>query len=420
MFKGEIISIGTELLLGQITNTNSQYISARMAEIGCPIFYHVTIGDNQDRLEKVINQTLTRSNLIIFTGGLGPTHDDITKEVFAKIINKELILDELSYKRIVQYFHQRNISMSVNNKKQALVIEGSTVFLNDNGLAPGMGVKFKDSYFIFLPGPPDEMKAMLDNYVIPWIKELIGNVVFLSKTMRFVGIGESNIDEKIIDLLEVQDNPTIALLADDGEVSVRLTAKGKNNQEALSYIKPIENEIHNRLAKYHYSNDIGPIEFVLIHFLKKNNLTISSAESATGGLIGDSITKHPGSSSVYLGGIISYSNIIKNQILNVPLEMINNYGAVSKEVAKSMAENVANSFNTDIGISVTGIAGPEPIENKPVGLIYIGISFKGDETKVYQLNLSGKRSAIKDRAVKYAFYYLWSILKEKKIIHQII
>ncbi len=410
MFRGEIISVGTELLLGQISNTNSQYISKRMAEIGCSIYFHVTVGDNSDRLGDVITQATSRSNLIVFTGGLGPTHDDITKEVFCKIVNKNLILDEFTYKKMVQYFQERNITMSKNNKKQAMVIEACTIFFNENGLAPGMGIKIDDIYYIFLPGPPTEMNPMLDNYVIPWLKNIIGNMVILSETMRFVGIGESTLDEKISDLIEGQDNPTVALLAEEGEVLVRLTAKGENNQEALNFIKPVEDEIHKRLAKYHYSNGVNSIEYVVLDLLKRLNLTISISESCTGGLVGDLITRHSGSSSVYKGGVICYNNSIKIKILNVPLEILNSKGAVSKEVAKALAENTAKIFNTDLGVSITGIAGPRSVENKPVGLIYIGIAEK-NKTKIYQLNLSGKRTTIKTRAAKHVFYYLWCILK---------
>lgn len=413
LFKGEIIAVGTELLLGQIANTNAQYISQKMAEIGVPIYYHVTVGDNAERLKAVITQAQKRSNLIILIGGLGPTQDDITKDVTAELLNKEMVLDIPSYDKIVQYFEQRNITMTENNKKQAMVIDGSTIFPNNYGLAAGVGIKVDKIHYIFLPGPPFEMKPMLDQYVVPWIKEGYHGQTFYSKVMRFTGIGEAALEDVIIDLIEKQSNPTIAPLANDGEVTIRLTAHAENKDSAIALIQPLEKEIHKRLEKYHFGFGEENIELVVFKLLKDLGLTISVSESCTGGLVGSRFTSISGSSSVYHGGVICYNNDIKHSILQVPFEVIEIQGAVSAEIAKILAENTLKLFNSDLAISITGIAGPNSIEDKPVGLIYIGISETGKDTIVKELNLSGNRRFIQRRAVKFLYYYLWYILKDR-------
>jgi len=413
MLKAEIIAVGTELLLGQIANTNAQFISQKMAEIGVPVYYHVAVGDNETRLREVIKQAQKRSNIIIFTGGLGPTKDDLTKEVAADVLNKKMVLDEMSYKKINHFFEQRQIKMTENNKKQAIVFEGSTVFPNEYGLAPGIGFEDNQKLYVFLPGPPSEMKPMMSNEVISWLAAKNEQKTFYSVVMRFIGIGESALEEEIVDLIDSQSNPTIAPLAKEGEVTIRLTAHGKDYNEALSYIMPIEKEIHRRLNKYHYSNGEHSIEETVYNLLKENNLTISMAESCTGGRISMSLTSIPGSSQVYHGGVICYTNKVKQNVLQVPKEILDDYGAVSYEAAKILAENTLKIFNTDMALSITGVAGPDSIENKPVGLIYIGISEKGKDTIVQELHLSGNRSNIQHRASKFTFYYLWERLKER-------
>lgn len=413
VFKGEIISVGTELLLGQIANTNAQYISQRMAEIGVPIYFHIAVGDNSQRLKDVVINAQQRSNLIVFTGGLGPTEDDITKEVVAELLNLEMVLDEYTYQRIVDFFKQRKTNMTNNNKKQAMVLEGSEVFPNDHGLAAGIGIEDNKVYYIFLPGPPSEMKPMLDDYVIPWFKEKYQGNTFYSKVMRFTGIGEAALEETIIDLIKNQTNPTIAPLANEGEVTIRLTANAIDEKQAMSLIDPIEREIHKRLENYHYGYDKDRIEIIVFNMLKKLELTVSVSESVTGGLVGSQFTGIPGSSTVYHGGIICYDNKVKNQLLNIPMEVLQNEGAVSIETARLMALNTFELFKTDIAVSITGIAGPEAVEGKPVGLVYIGIHEKGKETLVKEINLSGDRNNIQTRASRYVHYLLWKRLKER-------
>lgn len=413
MLKGEVIAVGTELLLGQIANTNAQYISQKMAELGVPIYYHVTVGDNGERLKEVIKQAQTRSNLIILTGGLGPTQDDLTKESAAELLNLRIVLDEPSFAKIISFFEQRKTTMTENNKKQAMVIEGSEIFPNDHGLAPGIAVQKEGIHYIFLPGPPSEMRPMVDRYLVPWIKKQYQGHIFYSKVMRFMGIGESALEERIVDLIEKQENPTIAPLAKDGEVTIRLTAHASTENEALSMIEPVENEIHHRLKNHHYANGEEGIEEVVFHLLDRLQLTLSAAESCTGGLLGRQLTRISGSSKVYKGGVICYNNEIKHHILHVPIEILDSKGAVSMETAEILANENRKLFNTDLSVSITGIAGPDPVENKPVGLVYIGISEKGKNTVVKEIHLSGSRTFIQLRAAKYAYYYLWERLKER-------
>ena len=413
MLKGEIIAVGTELLLGQIANTNAQFISQRLADIGVPVYYHQVVGDNWNRLEQAIHLASQRSNMIIFTGGLGPTQDDITKEVAAKYLKKEIVLDQGSYEKIIAFFQNRKIPMTENNKRQALVINGSSIFANNHGLAPGIGIEANGIYYLFLPGPPKEMKPMFTEYALPWIQTIYGENTFYSKVMRFAGIGESALEEEVIDLIERQTIPTIAPLAGEGEVTLRLTAQGKSKQEAMDIVKPVEEEIHKRLKDYHFGDGTDEIEKVVLQLLQEKGLMISVSESCTGGLIGSKLTSLPGSSSVYAGGIICYSNEIKHKLLHVPKEVLREKGAVSEETATILANETLRQFNTDIAISITGITGPDSVEGKPVGLVYMGFSRKGRETIVEELHFSGSRVFIQQRISKHVFYTLWKTLKSE-------
>ncbi len=410
MIKSEIIAVGTELLLGQIANTNAQFISQRLADIGVPVYYHQVVGDNGDRLYQAIQLASQRSNMIIFTGGLGPTQDDITKEIAARFMDKKIVLDQESYDKIIAFFKNRHIPMTENNKRQALVIEGSTIFPNNHGLAPGLGIESEGIYYVFLPGPPKEMKPMFTEYALPWIQEISGGNTFYSKVMRFAGIGESALEEKIIDLIEKQTTPTIAPLAGDGEVTLRLTAHGLSKEKAKAMITPVETEIHQRLREFHFGYGEDEIEKVVLQLLKKENLTLSVSESCTGGLIGSKLTSLPGSSSVYAGGIICYSNESKHKLLNVPNEVLQEQGAVSMETARILADETLRQFNTDIAISITGITGPDSVEGKPIGLVYMGIARKEQDTKVEELHFSGSRNFIQQRISKHVFYSLWKMI----------
>ena len=408
----EIIAVGSELLLGQIANTNAQFISKGLADIGVNVFYHSVAGDNQNRLSSVIQTARTRSDLIIFTGGLGPTKDDLTKETIAKLFQKELVHDEAALEYITNYFVQTNREMTPNNKKQALIIEGSVVLPNDNGMAPGMAFTHGNNTCILLPGPPSEMRPMFNNYVIPYLySKMDVQTKFHSRVLKFFGIGESVLETKLQDLIEKQSNPTIAPLASEHEVTIRLTAAHPSETEAKRLLDEVEQEVLSRTGSYFYGYNDETLESQTFDLLLNNQLTIASAESLTGGLFSKIITDFPGASAVYQGGVVVYSNALKQSMLKVPHNLITDHGVVSSECAEWMAEEIRKRSKTDIGISFTGVAGPDAQEDKPAGTVFIGISI-GDRTYSYSIKLAGSRKGIRERAVKHGFRYLNQLVKE--------
>ncbi|MBU9722675.1 MULTISPECIES: competence/damage-inducible protein A [Bacillaceae] len=401
----EIIAVGSELLLGQIVNSNAQYLSEQMTILGINVYHHTVVGDNPKRLGEVLHVAKKRSNVIIMTGGLGPTKDDLTKETTAAFTGKKLVYDQDTMDRIEGFFQARNRVMTENNRKQALILENSHVFPNDHGLACGMGLKDDDRLFIMLPGPPKELNPMFEKYVIPYLRKQMQHAISIqSRVLRFFDIGESQLVEIIDDLLESQSNPTIAPLASDGEVTLRLTIRGLDETENENELNKLQDEIVSRLDKYFYGTGEVTLVEKLVDELKAKNTTISSAESLTGGLFASELTKQPGVSSIFPGSIICYSNEVKKSQLQVSEEALI-HGTVSHECAKEMARNVRQIMGSDIGISFTGVAGPDQLEGKEPGLLYIGISTE-DETKSYELKLAGSRQNIRDRSVKYGAYLL--------------
>ncbi|HJV45381.1 MAG TPA: competence/damage-inducible protein A [Bacillota bacterium] len=409
--KAEIIAVGTELLLGQIANTNAQYISKKLAELGIDVYYHTVVGDNVGRLNEVVLLANSRSELIIFTGGLGPTKDDLTKETIARGMGKQLVQDDFAMKQIEAYFLRRGITMSENNRKQALVIEGSTIFPNDHGMAPGMATGTNGIHYLLFPGPPRELIPMFESYAVPYLQSLSNvHLILHSKVLRFYGIGESLLEEKLMDLIDGQSNPTIAPYAGEAEVTIRLTAKASNIEQANQMIAIVEKQIEERVGEFIYGYNDDSLPQVVFSKLKQNSWKLALAESCTGGLVSRMITAIPGSSEIYSGGVVCYSADVKQNVVGVPEETIHQYGTVSEETALAMANKIRMLMNADIGLAITGVAGPNESEGKPVGLVYIGISSsKGD--KVYKLNLSGTREGIQIRAAKYGFYYLFSDMK---------
>ncbi|RXT15183.1 competence/damage-inducible protein A [Ammoniphilus sp. CFH 90114] len=415
--RAEIIAVGTELLLGQIANTNAQYISKKLAELGVDVLYHSVVGDNTDRLRRVVEAAQSRSQIIIFTGGLGPTKDDLTKETIAKCIHKTLVLDQTAMQRIEEFFIRRGIVMTENNRKQAMVIDGCTVLPNDHGMAPGMAIEAQGLHYILLPGPPRELNPMFDSYGIPYLQTLFPDEQIVhSKVLRFFGIGESALEETLLDLIDNQTNPTIAPLASEGEVTIRLTAKTKTVEIANDMIHQLESIIYSRVGQYVYGYNQDTLESVAFDLLKEKKLTLALAESCTGGLVSRLITSIPGSSEVFVGGVVSYSAEAKELLLDIPSGLINQDGAVSASVAEKMALQVRLKLNADIGLSITGVAGPGQTEEKPVGLVYIGISSAfGEET--LELRLSGTREGIQIRAAKNSLFLLIQQLKERNEIN---
>lgn len=409
----EIIAVGSELLLGQIANTNAQFISRKLAEIGVNVFYHTVVGDNAERLKHTIETAKKRSNCIIFTGGLGPTKDDLTKETIARILNKRLVIDEAAMKNIEDFFKRTKRTMSENNRKQALVLEGSTVLPNHYGMAPGMALEANGIIYLLMPGVPKEMKPMFINYGVPFLQYHYGlKEKIISRVLRFFGIGESQLETDIEDLIDQQTNPTIAPLAKDGEVTLRLTAKHEDESTALKLIDETEKKILSRVGRYFYGHGETSIQEQLMKLLKEKQYTISAAESLTGGLFSEQLTHFPGASNIVLGGIVCYTNEVKQHVLGVSEETLKTKGAVSSECAKEMAENIKKLTGSNIGISFTGVAGPDPSEGKEVGTVYIGIQIDDRPTAVFELHLSGTREGIRHRTANYGCYYVMNVIKE--------
>ncbi|WP_079508502.1 competence/damage-inducible protein A [Mesobacillus jeotgali] len=398
----EIIAVGSELLLGQIVNTNARFLSRQLAELGINVFYHTVVGDNPDRLKSAISIAQERAELIVFTGGLGPTKDDLTKDTIAGELGKKLVLDEEAMRSIELYFDKTKRVMTENNRKQALVIEGSVILKNENGMAPGMFLTTADHKYMLLPGPPSEMEPMFIKYGQEAIAGINGNQSRIeSRVLRFFGIGEAALEAKIEDLIDQQSNPTIAPLAGDGEVTLRLTARADANSTAQTLIDKVEAEIMSRVGEFFYGYDETSLILELSKLLKSRNLTISAAESLTGGMFQQELTSVSGASSLFKGGIVCYSNEAKIGLVNVRPEIIENYGAVSKECAEELAVNISSIAKSDIGISFTGVAGPESLEGHQPGTVFIGVHIKGQPVHVEKLSLSGSRTAIRSRSVKF-------------------
>lgn len=398
----EILAVGTELLMGQIVNTNAQYISERLNSIGVNVYFHSVVGDNPKRLENSIKLALERSDLVVITGGLGPTKDDITKEKVAEVFNRKMVLHEESLKRIKDYFIKLGREMTDNNAKQAYFPEDSIIIENNKGTAPGCIIESENKVVIILPGPPREMQPMFDESVVPYLQKNSGYKI-VSKYLRIFGIGESTLEEMIMDLVEKQEDVTIATYAKMGEVTVRLTCKSKLSEEGFNKICPFEEEIIKRLGSYVYSTENENLEKVVARMLLDNNLTIAIAESCTGGLICSKLVSVSGISKAFNRGIVSYSNDSKIEDLGVNKDTIKNFGAVSKETAIEMAEGVQKLAGSDIGVSITGIAGPGGgTAKKPVGLMYIALAYKGN-TVYKKLNLSGDRERIINVASLHTF-----------------
>ena len=373
----EILSIGTELLLGNITNTNAQWISEQLSKLGLNHFRQSTVGDNCDRIVKVIQEISKRSNLLITTGGLGPTPDDLTTEAIAKSFNVSLFERPHLWDEIKQKLPNSKLKDDSSSlRKQCFFPKNAQIINNPRGTAPGMiWEPIKGFTILTFPGVPSEMKSMWEETAFEFIKnKLSDGYSFFSNTLKFAGIGESSVAEKINDLLNLQ-NPTVAPYANLGEVKLRITARAKNELEAKNIIKPVKEKLKKKFSQFIFGEDLDTLPSVLIKELAKRNETIVFAESCTGGLLSSSITSISGSSQVFQGSIVSYSNKLKNSLLNISEEKLEKYGAVSKEVCQAMAINVKEKLEADWAIAVSGIAGPDGGgQEKPVGLVYISIS----------------------------------------------
>lgn len=371
----ELISVGTEILLGDILNTDAQYLSIELAKLGISVIHQSTVGDNRERLLAQLDEAAKRSDIIILSGGLGPTPDDLTKEVCCEFFGKEMFLHEPTVEKIKKYFSSKGIEMAQNNLKQAMLPKDCVIFPNDNGTAPGMAIEKDGVHILVLPGPPRELKPMFQNCAVPYLMQFSDRII-VSHNIRTFGIGESSMAERVNDLFDAR-NPTVAPYAKDGEALLRVTAMAMTKEDAESLCEPVIEEIKNRLDAYVYGVDYNCIEEAVVAMLKEHHLKVATAESCTGGLIAKRITDVPGASEVFECGIISYANEIKHKVLGVSEDDLNKYGAVSETVAKQMAQGALKVSGADIAVSVTGIAGPDSDStDKPVGLVYIGLADK--------------------------------------------
>ncbi|MBZ9609687.1 competence/damage-inducible protein A [Clostridium estertheticum] len=395
--KAEILSVGTEILLGDIVNTNAQYIAKRLADLGISVYHQCVVGDNPERLLESYRLAFSRADLVITSGGLGPTKDDLTKEVAFEYFGKRSVVHEASLKIIEDYFKDMNRPMTKSNKKQAYFPVDAVVIPNNNGTAPGCIIEENGKIIALLPGPPWEMKPMFEEAVIPYLKKFAQGVL-VSKVLKVIGVGESSAEEMIEDILNNQTNPTVAPYAKAGEMTFRITAKANTQEEGTRLIAPMEDEIRRRLGNNIYGEGNTTLENVLGEMLINKKLTISTAESCTGGMVAAKLINYPGISSAFIEGAITYSNEAKINRLGVARETLDKYGAVSSEVAAEMAQGIAKTAGTSIGLSTTGIAGPDGgSAEKPVGLVYVGLYING-EVKTKMLKLSGNRQKIRESA----------------------
>lgn len=396
----ELISVGTELLLGNIVNTNTQYLAEKCALLGLTMYYQTTVGDNHDRLAETIKTALNRSDIIILTGGLGPTEDDMTKEVCAEVMGFSLKEDSHTRQRIERYL-KNSIYTDIpdNNWKQAIVPEGAMVLDNDNGTAPGLILEKGEKTAILLPGPPGELYPLFEKKVAPYLQKKQPEVI-LSQMVKICGYGESQVEDKLLDLIDKQTNPTIATYAKTGEVHLRITARAKNEDSAKKLLKPVVKEVKKRFEDSVYSiKENETLEGAVVRLLEKYELTVSTAESCTGGLLAGRIVNIPGASEVFKEGFVTYSNKAKRKLLDVSKATLKKYGAVSEQTAKEMAAGGAFAADSDTCIAITGIAGPDGgTEEKPVGLVYIACYVK-DKVTVERCQFRGSRDKIREQAV---------------------
>ena len=379
--KSELIAVGTELLLGEIVNTDGAYIASRLKDVGVEVYHQTVVGDNPERLASALREAAGRSDVIVTTGGLGPTYDDLTKEVIARVFGKKLVRDEASLAHIREFFRKRGREMTPNNEKQADLPEGAVIFKNLWGTAPGCAFESGKNTVIMLPGPPAECEPMTDTYVIPYLTRPEDGVL-TSRFIRVWDVGESAVEASLHDLMIESVNPTLAPYAKYGSVQLRVAAKAPTREEGYALCGPLVEKILGIFGDNAYEENGDGLPGFVFSLLKKRGMTLSAAESCTGGLISKMMTDLPGVSEVFMGGVCTYSNQAKSALLGIDPALIREKGAVSEEVAREMAERVRLRFSTDLGIGVTGIAGPGGgTPEKPVGLVYIALS-DGKRTEV--------------------------------------
>ncbi len=400
----EILSVGTELLLGNIANTDAQMLSQGLSELGLNVFWHTVVGDNLQRAEEAVALAKKRADIIITTGGLGPTCDDLTKNVLAEAFGKKLVFDEGSAERIRSYFQRTGRPMTDNNLQQAMLPEGCTILENDWGTAPGCAFESEGVHVIMLPGPPSECRPMFQYRARPYLLSLSEGVI-ASHTIKLFGIGESSMEAQLRDQMNAMSNPTLAPYAKEGECELRVTAKASTDQEAQALLKPTVEQVKKLFRDKVYGVDVPSLEHVVIETLKTKGLTLGVAESCTGGLIAKRLTDVPGASHAFKGGIVSYTNEVKERVLGVPPHMLERYGAVSEEVAAAMAEGVRRVLDCDIALSSTGVAGPDRDDrDNEVGTMFVAIATPmGTHVRALHLGNRPMRERLRTQTASHAF-----------------
>ena len=417
--KAEIIAVGTEILTGQILNTNAQFLSEKLAEIGVDVYIQTAVGDNEARLLSVLEIARERSELVILTGGLGPTEDDLTKQTVAKFLGKNLVFDAQAQAKLDDFFAQRpDYARTPNNERQAQIIQGATPLANETGLAVGGMIEVEGVTYVVLPGPPSELKPMVLNELLP---RLMTGAKLYSRVLRFFGIGESQLVTILADLIEQQTDPTLAPYAKTGEVTLRLSTKAKSKEEADAALNTLEEKILSRdtfegtsLRELCYGyGDETSLASLVVEELKKRQISITAAESLTAGLFQASLADFSGVSAIFKGGFVTYSLEEKAKMLDIPQTELETHGVVSTYTAEKMAEQAREKTASDIGISLTGVAGPESLEGHPAGTVFIGLSQESG-TEVIRVNIGGRsRTDVRKIAVMHAFNLVLKALLSK-------
>ena len=407
--KAEIIAVGTEILTGQIVNTNAQFLSEKLAEIGVDVYFQTAVGDNETRLISLLEVAQKRSNLVILTGGLGPTEDDLTKQTLAQFLGRDLTFDAQAQAKLDDFFaHRPDYARTPNNERQAQIVQGSIPLPNETGLAVGGMIEVDGVTYVVLPGPPSELKPMVLNELLP---RLTTGAKLYSRVLRFFGIGESQLVTILSDLIEEQTDPTIAPYAKTGEVTLRLSTKATSQEEARKALDNIEEKIFARQTFegialkeicYGYGEEAS-LASVVVEELKKKKQTITAAESLTAGLFQATLANFSGASTIFKGGFVTYSLEEKAKMLDIPQVELEEYGVVSAFAAEKMAEQARLKTKSDFGISLTGVAGPDSLEGHPAGTVFIGLS-QASGTEVVQVNIAGRsRADVRKIAVMHAF-----------------
>lgn len=407
--KAEIIAVGTEILTGQIVNTNAQFLSEKLAGVGVDVYFQTAVGDNENRLLALLEIASSRSNLIILTGGLGPTEDDLTKQSLAKFLGKDLVFDSQAQEKLDVFFAQRpDYARTPNNERQAQIVEGATPLANETGLAVGGILEVEGVTYVVLPGPPSELKPMVLHQLLP---KLSTGTKLYSRVLRFFGIGESQLVTILADLIEQQTDPTLAPYAKTGEVTLRLSTKASSQEKADQALEHLEGQILDRQTFegvslraicYGYGEEAS-LASIVVEELKKQGKTITAAESLTAGLFQATVADFSGVSSIFKGGFVTYSLKEKSKMLEIPVQDLEEHGLVSEFTAQKMAEQARIKTQSDFGISLTGVAGPDSLEGHPVGTVFIGLA-QEQGTEVIKVNIAGRsRADVRHIAVMHAF-----------------